>query len=554
MKNDVGKVYFVGAGPSDPGLLTVKGLQVLQRAQVVIYDALIGPGICGLIPQTAEKIPVGKRSGRHSAEQEQINRLILEQAQKGRCVVRLKGGDPFVFGRGGEELELLLERHIPYEIVPGVTSAVAVPAYAGIPVTYRGLSSSLHILTGHRKQMEPPDMDFDALVRVGGTYVCLMGMSALHEIVTGFLQAGMPTDMPAAVIEQGTGAGQRAVITELALLEKEVSEQKLKAPAVIVIGKTVACGKRYAWREKLPLSKCRVIVTRPASGSKKLTLLLQQLGAEVVELPSIRTQLRDCAEQLRLVLDEIAAYQYLVFTSSAGVDYFFELLDNLELDVRRIGMIKLAVIGNATADALKRRGLRPQLMPEQYNSEALGKLLHEAVPDGGKVLLLRSALGNKSLANIIRGSSGRQKQITVTDLAIYDTILHTADDADAIRRSCAGFHMSGSDLSESNLSESNLFESNLFESDLFGSDLLGSDTFGSGQNGITDMVMFTSASTVRGFVQMTQDMDHTKVCAVCIGQMTADQASAYGMCVHQAQAETVESMVETAVRLHRQRM
>ena len=163
---------------------------------------------------------------------------------------------------------------------------------------------------------------------------------------------------------------------------------------------------------------------------------------------------------------------------------------------------------------------------------------------GGKVLLLRSALGNKSLANIIRGSGGRQKQITVTDLAIYDTILHTADDADAIRRSCAGFHMSGSDLSESNL----------FESDLFGSELLGSDTFGSGQNGITDMVMFTSASTVRGFVQMTQGMDHTKVCAVCIGQVTADQASAYGMCVHQAQAETVESMVETAVRLHRQRM
>jgi len=175
-----GKVYFVGAGPADPGLLTIKGLCVLQRAQTVIYDALIGPGIYSMIPQTAEKIPVGKRAGRHSAKQEEINQLILEQAQMGRLVVRLKGGDPFLFGRGGEELELLIRHQIPYEIVPGVTSALAVPAYAGIPVTYRGMSSGVHILTGHKKQDEPLDIDFQALLRAGGTYVFLMGMSALH--------------------------------------------------------------------------------------------------------------------------------------------------------------------------------------------------------------------------------------------------------------------------------------------------------------------------------------------------------------------------------------
>lgn len=509
-----GKVYFVGAGPSDPGLLTVKGLQALQSAQAVIYDALIGPGICSLIPQTAEKIPVGKRAGRHSVKQEEINRLILEQAQKGRTVVRLKGGDPFLFGRGGEELELLLAHGIPYEIVPGITSALAVPAYAGIPVTYRGISSSVHILTGHKKQDEPLDMDFEALVRAGGTYVCLMGMSALHEIVSGFLQAGMSADMPAAVIEQGTGARQRTVFAKLSALEEEVKKQRLLAPAVIVIGKTVSCAEKYAWRDKLPLSGCRIVVTRPASRSKKLTRLLQELGAEVMEQPSIRTQLRECVSQLEEALDRIAEYDYMVFTSPAGVDYFFALLDRMERDIRCIGMVRLAAIGSATADALKKRGLRVDLVPKRYNSEALGALLHESVPEGGKVLLLRSSIGNRELVPLIQGS----RQITVTDVAIYDTVLNTDGDLVLTQESCV---------------------------------LPGpSETKQSAEHGLeADMVMFTSASAVRGFVQMTKGLDYTKVCAVCIGRMTADQASAYGMCVHTAEKETVESMAEAAVQL-----
>lgn len=331
-----GKVYLVGAGPSDPGLLTIKGLHVLQQAQVVIYDALIGPGIYSLIPPGAEKIPVGKRAGHHLAEQDEISRLILDQARKGRTVVRLKGGDPFLFGRGGEELELLAAHQIPYEIVPGVTSAIAVPAYAGIPVTYRGISSSVHILTGHRKQDQPLDIDFAALLRAGGTYVFLMGAAALHEIVDGFLRAGMSPGMPSAVIGQGTGADQISVSAPLDQLEQEVCSRKVETPAVIVIGQTAAFGKRFAWRDSLPLSQSRILVTRPAARSGRLAEMLRSLGAEVLEVPAIRTQVRDCSAQLLQVLDQIGTYDYLVFTSPAGVEYFFALLDQMERDLSLI--------------------------------------------------------------------------------------------------------------------------------------------------------------------------------------------------------------------------
>lgn len=520
-----GKVYLVGAGPSDPELLTLKGYRVLQQAQVVIYDALIGPGIYSMIPQSAEKIAVGKRAGRHTRKQDEINRLILAQAQAGRCVVRLKGGDPFLFGRGAEELELLCAHQIPYEIVPGVTSAAAAPAYAGIPLTCREGASSVHILTGHRKQDEPLEIDFQALVQAGGTSVFLMGMSAIHEIVMGFLQAGMPPDTPAAVIAQGTGARQRSVTASLCLLEEEVVRQQIKAPAVIVIGQTAAYGKRFAWRENLPLSKSRILVTRPASRSGRFAKLLRELGAEVLEIPSICTQVRDCAQQLREVLAQIHTYQYLVFTSPAGVEYFMEILDQLEWDIRCIGDVKLAVIGPGTRDALKKYGLRAACMPEHYNSTALGRLLRQSMPDGGRVLLLRSALGSRELIQEIQNGH----QIKVTELAIYDTVYEIAEQSDKTQEICS---IQGICSAQG-------------AGDLYLKALL--------EHGQIDMVMFTSASTVRGFVQMTPGVDDTKICAVCIGQMTADQAMVYGMQVHQAAEETLESMVDTAVMLAQQK-
>lgn len=506
--NTAGKVYLVGAGPSDPELLTLKGLRVLKQAQVVIYDALIGDGIYSMIPEGAEKIAAGKRAGNHTMKQEEINRLILEKAQEGKRVVRLKGGDPFLFGRGGEELELLASHQVPFEIVPGVTSAVAALEYAGIPVTHRGVSSGVHILTGHKKQDEPLDIDFGALVRAGGTCVFLMGMSALHEIAAGLLQAGMPPQTPAAVIERGTGARQKSVIASLASLESEAGRRHMRAPAVIVVGEVAGFGKRYAWREQLPLSGCRIVVTRPAARSGKLAGLLRGQGAEVLEIPCIRTQAKEDTYQLSQTFAHIRDYRYLVFTSPAGVEHFFELLYRMEMDVRCIGAVKIAVIGPATGDALKQRGLCPQLMPQEYNGAALGRLLNQSVQAGDRVLLLRSSMAGKELAERIQ----QGKQVQVADVAIYDTAL-ACQEPDAPADS-AGERLKA---------------------------LL--------EEGGIDFVMFTSASAVRGFAERAKGADFSKVHAVCIGQMTAQQAASYGMQVYLSEKETIESMVQKAVQL-----
>ena len=231
-----GKVFLVGAGPGDVGLLTLKGREVLEHAEAVVYDSLVGEGVFRFIPQEAECIDVGKRAGNHKMSQKEINHLLLEKALEGKCVVRLKGGDPFMFGRGGEELELLAANSIPFEIVPGVTSPLAVPAYSGIPVTHREFSSSVHVFTGHRKQREPLQLDFEAMVRVGGTFVFLMGGSSLGEICQGLLAAGMEPQTPAAVLQQGTCAAQKKLILGLADMEEAVQQRVVQTPAVLVVG------------------------------------------------------------------------------------------------------------------------------------------------------------------------------------------------------------------------------------------------------------------------------------------------------------------------------
>ncbi len=498
-----GKVYLVGAGPGDIELLTLKGRQVLEQADTIIYDALVGMGILAILPAAAEKINVGKRAGNHQMPQEEINHLLLEQALAGKTVVRLKGGDPFLFGRGGEELELLEQHQIPYEVVPGVTSAFAVPAYAGIPITQRDLSSGVHILTGHKKQDAQLDIAFDALLRTGGTYVFLMGIASLHEILTGFLDAGINPDTPAALIQQGTCAAQRQVIASVSSLEEAAKETKIQAPAVLVVGEVAALGRRFGWYEKQPLFGRRILLTRPQSRNEKLAQYLRRLGAEVLEMPAIRTALRDCQTQLREVLEGISAYQYLVFTSPAGVLYFFTLLAQMELDIRCIGSIRIAAIGSATAAALQEHGLKAALVPKQYHGIALGRLLNQTVQEKEQVLLLRSSAGNPRLVEEIK----RGKQIQVTDLAIYDTF----DSMDGNKQALA-------------------LESLIMDDQL-------------------DAVFFASASAVRGFAKAAKGAVLTQVKAVCIGQMTAKQAQAYGMQVFQAQKETIQSMVQTVIQL-----
>lgn len=520
-----GKVYLVGAGPSDAGLLTLKALAVLKEAQAVIYDALIGPDVLCMIPPKAQKIAAGKRAGRHSMKQDEINRLLVEKALEGKQTVRLKGGDPFLFGRGYEEIEALRRCRIPYEVVPGVPSVTAAAAYAGIPLTHRGMSASVHLLAGHRKQNEPLDIDFLALARSGGTCAFFMGMSVLPEIVQGCLNAGMAPDMPAAVIEQGTSARQRVIISTLEQLEAQAARQKAGTPAIILIGKTAALGMQPAWWEQLPLCGSCILVTRPAARSGALARRLRMLGAQVLEVPAIRTQLREqeCRKELLEALAAIGEYQYLVFTSPAGVDYFFELLLKWNKDIRCIGSIRLAVIGSATGDALKKRGLMPELMPEQYNGEALGKLLNSSLKDGEKVLILRSAKGSPQLVTEIQ----RDRKVQVKDIAIYDTVPSVLPDAQAV----AGEEKNSS-RQEGRMEPV-------------------PDIRALAQNGCFDMVMLTSASSADGFVQMTRGLDYSGIHAVCIGRMTAQRAAFYGMQVHVCEQETIESMADAAVQLQR---
>ena len=284
-----GKVTLVGAGPGDPGLLTRKGLEALQNAEVVVYDRLVGPAILALMPEHAEQINVGKQASHHPIPQDQINRILLDKALEGKNVVRLKGGDPFLFGRGGEELELLVQHGVPFEEVPGITSAIAAPAYGGIPVTHRDCCSSLHIVTGHQRAGKELDIDFEALVRTGGTLVFLMGVSALPALCRGLLDAGMAPDTPAATVESGTTPAQRRTSATLADLPRRAAEVGVESPAVIVVGQVCALAEQFDWFDRLPLKGKTVVVTRPKERAGTLSGRLRSLGADVWEYPCIAT-------------------------------------------------------------------------------------------------------------------------------------------------------------------------------------------------------------------------------------------------------------------------
>lgn len=503
--NHKGKVWLVGAGPSDIGLFTLRGKEVLEQAEVVVYDRLAGHGILNLIPPNARCIDVGKRAGDHTMSQEQINRLLLTEAQNGNRVVRLKGGDPFLFGRGGEELELLAENGIPFEVVPGVTSAVSVPAYSGIPVTHRDCTSSLHIITGHRRGDEAIDLDFEALVRTRGTLVFLMGYSALADICRGLLQAGMEPEMPAALLLQGTTAGQKKIIATIATLKEAVSKETTETPAIIVVGKVCNYEGEFGWYEKLPLFGNKIIVTRPRDRSSMLAGKLRNLGAEVLELPAIKTV---PIKENTLFLKEInrlPEYNYLVFTSPAGVNIFFNTLKHYKKDIRSIGIGKIAVIGPGTRAELEKRGVFPDLMPVSFDGKELGIMLGTALQDGDKILIPRAREGNPELVEEIE----KRKSLTIVDLPIYETVFESR---------------------ESLIDQKSLLES-----------------------GKVSMAVFTSASTVQGFAECTRGIDYRLVRAACIGKKTKQKADELGMKTYVAKEATVDSLVELAVEIAEKR-
>lgn len=486
----MGSVILVGAGPGDPGLLTQKGRQAIENAQVVVYDRLVSPAILSLIPKDAEKINVGKESSNHLVPQEEINRILLRKAQEDKRVVRLKGGDPFLFGRGGEELELLEAAGIPFQVVPGVTSALSVPAYAGIPVTHRDFCSSVHIITGHARAGAELSIDFDALKRTGGTLVFLMGVTSLPKICKGLLDAGMAPDMPAAVVERGTLPRQRKLVSTLERLPLEAEKAGVKSPAIIVVGKACSLSNRFDWFDCLSLKGKTVVVTRPEDRSGTLTQRLRELGAEAVDYPCIRTVAREENPELEEAIGNLSRYRCLVFTSPAGPEIFFRRLRAAGRDARALSGLTLAAIGPKTAKALEKHGVTADLVPETYDSDHLAKAL-EAVE--GPVLLCRASRGSTALPEMLE-----RKGIPFADVPIYDTV-YTAPDPQKVDA-------------------------------LLGEKLL---------------VTFTSASTVRGFVESLPGRDLKNVIGCCIGKQTETEAKKYGLTTVVSQEATMDSLMET---------
>ena len=406
-----GKIILVGAGPGGKGLLTLRGLEALGEADAVVYDRLVSEEILSLIPSSAEKIDAGKSPGSHPVPQPEINRILVEKAEEGKTVVRLKGGDPFVFGRGGEELDIPAEKGIPFEVVPGVTSAVAALSEAGIPVTARGVASSFHVITGHQKGDEPLQIPFDALAKAGGTLVFLMGMGALPKLAEGLISAGMDPETPAAIVENGARPEQRKLLSTLARLPEEAAAMGLHSPAVIAVGAVCGLSGRYDWREKLPLHGKKIIAGRSGSAEGKLLRLLERMGASVYDLPLIRTDPLPGP-----VPPEILDSRWLTFSSKVGVRCFFARLLESGLDTRALSGIKIAAVGRATAAALREKGILPDLVPEQFDGEHLGKALAERTEPFDLITLCEPESPSGTLREMLT-AAGR----TVRSLPLYRT-------------------------------------------------------------------------------------------------------------------------------------
>lgn len=414
----VGKVYLVGAGPGEPGLVTLKGLECLKEADVIIYDRLLDERILDLASSRAEKIYVGKTAGEHPRPQPEINRLLVAKAQEGRTVVRLKGGDPFVLGRGGEEAEALADNKISFEVVPGVTSAVAVPAYAGIPVTHRALASSLAVITGHE---EPGKVDsslnWEKLATAVDTLVFLMGMQNLPEIIARLMEYGRPPKTPVAVIAEGTKPTQKTVVGDLSNIATRVKEHQLSAPAIIVVGEVVRLREKLGWFENRPLFGKRILVTRARHQAGTLSRLLAAHGAQPIELPAIEIEPVPGTRELDRAIARLDRYHWLIFTSANGVAAFFDRLYALDLDARTLKGLKIGAIGPATAQALTTKGITPDYVPSVFTSEGIIAGLKSAGISGQRFLLPRADIADEELTGGITRLGGK-----VDEIAVYRTV------------------------------------------------------------------------------------------------------------------------------------
>jgi len=417
-------VYLVGAGPGEVGLLTLRGAELLAKADVVVYDALVNPDLLRLAPATAEVIYGGKRPRDHAIPQEKLNALLVAKAKEGKVVVRLKGGDPYIFGRGGEEAEELAAAKVPFEVVPGVSSVVAGPSYAGIPLTHRDHCSSFTVITGHEDPgKEGTSLDFKALARTEGTKVVLMGVERIRPLCESLIAHGMKASTPVGMVRWGTTGQQQSLEGTLADIPDQVEKTGFSAPAVTVIGDVVKLRKKLNWFEKRPLFGKRVVVTRARDKAKELSSPFLALGAEVLEIPTIKTLPPDNRQAIVDALLELGTYDWAIFTSPTGVsmffDYFFKTFD----DLRDLGALRFAAVGPGTAAKLKELHLKVDLMPKQFvGSEVAKELSAYQDIENLKILLLRAEVANPELPAALQALGA-----IVDDVPCYKTVAEVDD-------------------------------------------------------------------------------------------------------------------------------
>ena len=419
-----GTVYLVGAGPGDAGLLTLRGAELLGRADVVVYDALVNQDLLRLAPKTAEIIYGGKRAKDHAIPQDDLNQLLVKKAREGKCVVRLKGGDPYVFGRGGEEAEEIADAGIPFEVVPGISSIVAGPNYAGIPLTHRDHCSSFTVITGHEDPTKDETaLDYAQLARTPGTKVVLMGVERIRQIAASLVEHGMDKATPVGMIRWGTTGRQQSIEGTLGTIADIVVEKKFTAPAVTIIGGVVKLRKKLNWFEHRPLFGQRIVVTRTREQASQLSTQLNNLGAEVLEIPTIKIDLPDEKRALVEALQGIGEYNWLVFTSPNGVTSFFDLFFKAFDDIRVLGNVRLAAVGPATAAKLKELHLRVDVMPEEYIAKKVGAALKKFEDiENLRILLARAQVANSDLPKELEDMGA-----IVDDVAVYKTVPETDD-------------------------------------------------------------------------------------------------------------------------------
>ncbi len=495
-----GKVYIIGAGPGDAGLITLKGVDCLRRADVVVYDHLVNEELLKYTKVGVRFIYAGKKGGDHTLPQKEINRILAEEALNGNTVARLKGGDPFIFGRGGEEAETLVSHDVPFEIIPGVTSAIAVPAYAGIPLTHRGLTSTVAFITGHEDPTkEKSDIDWRALAGIG-TLVFLMGVKNIYHITESLITQGKSPSTPAALIRWGTTPRQEIITGTLATIVDLAQANGFAPPAILVVGKVVDLRETLQWFDVKPLFGKGVVITRPERQADDLAHLLEKEGAQVIHFPTIKIIPPRDWSSLDAALKRLDTYNWIIFTSANGVHYFFERLWELDKDIRDLKGIKVCCIGPATAAQIISRGIKVDLVPEEYISEGILQSLDAQNLKGQKILIPRAAQARDVLPAGL-GEMGAVVDVVTT----YETVNSGKRKEELLK---------------------------LFKDDQI------------------DIVTFTSSSTVANFLEiMGKDFTlPSNVKVACIGPVTEATARKAGLSVDIRQEKyTMEGLVRSLV-------